>query len=271
VWGDDLEASARRRMAWLIGIVAAAAIGVGLWYWSGLRSTAGPPAAAAPAPPVPAANEEPAIANPLPAGGEGAALPALNDSDTVAHDSLAAVFGRAGLDEYLVPQNIVRHIVVTVDNLPRHKLAVDLRPVKPVAGQTLTSTQGEAVTLSEADYQRYAPLVKLFEHADVHALVATYQHLYPLFQQAYEDLGYPGKYFNDRAVEVIDHLLQTPEPASPPALTQPKVFWEYADADLEGRSSGQKLLLRMGPANERAVKAKLRELRAAIARTPPKS
>jgi len=269
VWGDDLEASARRKMAWLIGIVAAAVIAGALWYWSGLRTAPAPPAAAAPAPAAPAATA-PAIANPLPGTGEGAALPALNDSDTLAHDSLAGVFGREALERYLVPQNLVRHIVVTVDNLPRKKLAVDLRPIKPVAGTTRTDTQGDTLTLSSANYERYAPLVQTLAHADVHTLVGVYRHLYPLFQQSYEDLGYPGKYFNDRVVEVIDHLLQTPEPATPPAVTQPRVFYEYADADLEGRSSGQKLLLRMGPANERLVKAKLRELRAAIATAPPR-
>jgi hypothetical protein len=47
-------------------------------------------------------------------------------------------------------------------------------------------------------------------------------------------------------------------------LTQPKVFYEYADAELENRSAGQKLLMRMGAANERAIKAKLREFRAEI-------
>jgi hypothetical protein len=92
----------------------------------------------------------------------------------------------------------------------------------------------------------------------------VYERLYPLFQQSYEDLGYPGKYFNDRLVEAIDNLLQTPEVAGPIKLVQPKVFYEYADEDLEARSAGQKLLIRMGPANERAVKAKLREFRAEI-------
>ena len=98
----------------------------------------------------------------------------------------------------------------------------------------------------------------------VKALAVVYERLYPLFQHAYEDLGYPGKYFNDRLVEVIDHLLQTPEVAAPIPLLQPRVFWEYADPALENRSAGQKLLIRMGPQNARIIKAKLREFRAQI-------
>src|SRR6185436_17861366 len=83
----------------------------------------------------------------------------------------------------------------------------------------------------------------------------------PLFQQSYEDLGYPGQYFNDRLVEVIDHLLQTPDLRGPIVLKQGKVFYEYADPALEARSAGQKLLMRMGPQNEASIKAKLKELR----------
>jgi len=36
-----------------------------------------------------------------------------------------------------------------------------------------------------------------------------------LFQQSYEDLGYPGQYFNDRLVEVIDDMLKTPDVQGP--------------------------------------------------------
>ncbi|HUA89711.1 MAG TPA: DUF3014 domain-containing protein [Steroidobacteraceae bacterium] len=261
---EDVEASAKRKVAWLVGIVAAAALAAGGWYWYSHREPPAPPVAATPPPAAPPANAEPQIAHPISAGGEGAALPALNDSDQVVHDSLAGVVGREPVEQFLEPQNIIRRIVVTVDNLPRKKLAVDRRPVKPTAGQTATASQGDLVTLSPENYARYAPLMKVLEKTDMKALAVVYERLYPLFQQSYEDLGYPGKYFNDRLVEVIDHLLQTPEITTPIALTQPKVFYEFADPDLENRSAGQKLLLRMGPANERLIKDKLRAFRAEI-------
>ncbi|MCA8886134.1 MAG: DUF3014 domain-containing protein, partial [Hyphomonadaceae bacterium] len=65
---------------------------------------------------------------------------------------------------------------------------------------------------------RYGALVRWIESVDMERAVALYARLYPLFQQAYEELGYPGRYFNDRLVAVIDHLLQAPEPASPVAV-----------------------------------------------------
>jgi len=71
-------------------------------------------------------------------------------------------------------------------------------------------------------------------------------------------------YFNDRLVQVIDNLLATPDVKGPIRLVQPKVFYQYADASLENLSAGQKLLLRMGSANEATIKDKLRQLRADI-------
>jgi len=266
MWEEDLEDASRRKLMWLAGAVAAAAIAAGGWYWYAGRAH---PAAEAPpvhhAAPQPEANTAPEISHPIPGESAGsAALPALNDSDPVVTDSLVGVFGRAPVERFLVPQSIVRHIVVTVDNLPRRKVAVELRPVKPTAGQTAVSGHADTTTLSEANFDRYAPLAKVVQGTDVKALAVVYERLYPLFQQAYEDLGYPGKYFNDRLVEVIDHLLQTPEVPAPIPLQQPKVFWEYADPSLENRSAGQKLLIRMGPQNARIIKARLREFRAEI-------
>ena len=90
-----------------------------------------------------------------------------------------------------------------------------------------------------------------------------------LFQESYENLGYPDKYFNDRLVEVIDHLLATPTPNGPVKLIQPRVFYEYADPALEQLSAGQKVLIRMGNANAAQLKKKMREFRALIAKGPP--
>jgi len=265
MWDQDLEDASRRKFAWIVGAVVAAAVAAGGWYWySGRVHPATEPPPVRPAAPQPAASAEPEISHPISAEGAPTALPALNDSDPVVHDSLVGVFGRDTIERFLVPQNIVRHIVVTVDNLPRHKVNVELRPVKPTAGQAVTAGRGEVTTLGEANFERYAPLARVVQGTDVKSLAVVYERLYPLFQQAYEDLGYPGKYFNDRLVEVIDHLLQTPEVPAPIPVLQPKVFWEYADSSLENRSAGQKLLIRMGPQNARIIKAKLRDFRAEI-------
>ena len=70
-------------------------------------------------------------------------------------------------------------------------------------------------------------------------------------------------------IQVIDHLLAAPDVKDPVALAQPNVQFEYADARLESRSAGQKVLMRMGSANAAAVKAKLRSLRASLVQQKP--
>ncbi|RPJ48250.1 MAG: DUF3014 domain-containing protein, partial [Betaproteobacteria bacterium] len=79
------------------------------------------------------------------------------------------------------------------------------------------------------------------------------------------ELGYPKGHFNDRLVAVIDHLLEAPELKTPVALVRPKVLYLYADPELEARSAGQKMLMRMGAEHAGRVKTTLREIRAAIA------
>lgn len=114
---------------------------------------------------------------------------------------------------------------------------------------------------AQGNAARYAAYVKLVRAVDAAKLVSVYVGFYPLFQQAYEELGYPKAYFNDRLVEATDDLLAAPELAGPIKLAQPGVLFEFADPDLEARSAGQKIMIRMGRDNAVQVKAKLREIR----------
>jgi hypothetical protein len=257
---------------------AAAVLVVGggaLYYFKvlkgGAQTEAKPPVAQTPAKPEAAPEAE---HHPLPASpADSKPLPALNESDAQITDSLAGLFGKKSIDQMLVPEQVIRHIVVTVDNLPRTKVAESMRPMKATGGQTVTVANGDTVTLSADNYTRYAPVIKLVQNTNTQQLGALYLRYYPLFQQSYEDLGYPGQYFNDRVVQVIDHLLATPDLRGPIELRQGKVFYEYADPALESRSAGQKLLMRMGPDNAAAIKKKLRELKTFVttSQDPPES
>jgi hypothetical protein len=68
---------------------------------------------------------------------------------------------------------------------------------------------------------------------------------------------------------VIDHLLAAPEVPVQTKLVQPKVFYRFADPDLEKRSAGQKILMRIGNENAARLKAKLREVRSELTRSGP--
>ena len=218
----------------------------------------------------PAAPSEPPIRHPIePAAPPPEPLPTLAESDGAMREELAELFGQR-LEEFFNLQDIIHRVVATVDNLPRENPPVRLMPVKPVAGRLVTASKGENLTISPENAARYVLYVQLAQAVPTEPLVAVYVRFYPLFQQQYEELGYPGKYFNDRLVEVIDHLLATPEVQEPVRLTQPKVLYEFADPKLENLSAGQKILVRMGGENAAKVKAKLREIRSAVASKVPK-
>jgi hypothetical protein len=273
MWNTETDAdeSFRKKVIWGSAAIVVLGLAGAIYYYKYHGAVPAPPPPvepAHPAQPAPSAATEPAIHNPVPVPADTKPLPPLNDSDPPVRESLVGLLGAKSVSQFLVPEHIVRHVVVTVDNLPRKKVSVELRPVKPTPGGTVIATQGDITTLSAANYERYAALIKVVRATDATQLANVYFKLYPLFQQAYEDLGYPGQYFNDRLVEVIDDMLRAPEIQGPIQLIQPKVFYEYADPKLESLSSGQKLLVRMGPANEAVVKEKLRELRRAIVNRP---
>ena len=128
-------------------------------------------------------------------------------------------------------------------------------------GLFITEGSEDDKTISPKNAARYLAYVRIAELIDAQKLVEVYVRLYPLFQEAYEELGYPKKYFNDRLLVVLDHLLAAPDLNEPVKLVQPNVFYVYADPDLEARSAGQKILMRMGSKNEAKIKAKLREIK----------
>jgi len=141
--------------------------------------------------------------------------------------------------------------------------------VNRVRGPFAVTGEGGQLLIAPENAARYAPYVQLAGHIDTQQLVDVYVRFYPLFQEAYAELGMPNAYFNDRLVDVIDHLLDTPTVGEPIRLVQPKVFYEYADPKLEALSAGQKILLRMGSANAEQIKAKLREIRQALTSVSP--
>ena len=254
---------------WAAILVVVLAAGGGYFYYYRTHQSAAAPPPAEQVHLPPPAPPETGIQHPVPqaaSSAEAAApLPALNDSDQSFRDALVMVPGAAPIEKILVPQSLIRHIVATVDNLPRKKVALELRPIKSTSGQMVTAGDADQVTLSPQNEARYAPFVELVKSTDTKQLVALYFRFYPLFQQAFEDLGFPGQYFNDRVIQVIDNLLATPDVKGPIELTQPNVLFLYADPKLEALSAGQKTLLRMGPDDERVLKEKLRQLREALA------
>lgn len=276
----------------VIIVVLAAAAGAFLWW-----RRAHPMRPAAPVPSLTAP-----VAVPTPAAPPPAPPPAAPDirypiervpargpeesSDAYLKNLLAGLLGNKAVQSLLLTDDIAHRLVATVNNLATDEAASDLWPVRRTPGPFQVQGQGQGQgeagslgaggTISPVNARRYAAFVRLVDGVDAQRAAAAYIRAYPVLQHAYEELGFTGKYLNDRVVEVIDHLLATPDVTASPQVKRVQApgapaagpdLYVFADPGLEARSTGQKILLRVGPENEAKLKAKLTDLRQQIART----
>ncbi len=192
-------------------------------------------------------------------------LPQLAKSDSFVLDALSSVLGNESLMKLFHTDLIIRNIVVTVDNLPQQRVPLKSMPFNPPPGRFLTAGSEDHLTFSPKNASRYSGYVNLAVAVDPKQLVGLYVRLYPLFQQSYAELGYPNNSFNDRLNEALDDLLDTPDIKEPIKLVQPKFFYQYADAETEALSIGEKIMLRLGSKNMKIVKSKLGEIKQELA------
>lgn len=212
-------------------------------------------------PPVVPATPEPGTRKVLEAPSEVIELPQLESSDHFMSNALSNLLSNKTLMTIFINDQLIRNIVVTIDNLPRQQVSTKVMPIKKAPGKFITNESEGVVTISPNNSERYTPYMRFAEEVDPKKLVNLYVQLYPLFQKTYEELGYPDQYFNDRLMVVLDNLLSTPEISEPVQLVQPKFFYQYADPNLENRSVGQKIIMRIGNDHAAIVKAQLKEIK----------
>lgn len=246
----------------VLALAAAIAAGAGWWWFLQREVVVPPPPAVTQAAPAPAAAAS-APEQILSAAAENEQVPAAG---IVA--ALTELLGADAMRRFMETADFPRRAVATVDALGREHAPIAAWPVLPTPGR-FEAGPGNA--------DRYAPFVAFVGAVDAAKAVDLYRRMYPELQQAYRGLGFGDRRFNDRVLRVIDLLLATPEPATPPQLVltevkgpiapdRPWTRYEFADPALQQLAAGQKILLRMAPQQRQVVKGKLRELRAEILR-----
>ena len=273
-----MQKSGKAVWPWVLGIVVVG--GAGAWLfrdqWQGLADQVPVPAqptpAATAAPPPVAATETapsmPKIQHPLDTDAAAdPALPKMDDSDTAAWSALRGLFQSEDTLALVLRDHVIQRLVTHVDNLDKASAPPSALATRPLAGALQVEAGEGGEHIAAANAARYAPYVQAFTAVDPAAAAKAYVRFYPLIQQAYVESGHPQGYFNDRLVAVIDHLLDTPEPARPLAVQRDeRGRYRFVDPALQSRSVGQKLLLRMSAEQAQAVKQTLRQIRAAITR-----
>lgn len=267
----------RRIWIGLASVLALIAIGAYLWLRPAPQL---PPSPAPLAVSPPATPAEPAIKHPVSSPPNASPLPPFGRADDFVKERIIELIGAKAVRAFVRTEAFLRRLVATVDNLARSLAPPRMWPVRSTPGHFTVETANGGTVIGAKNAARYASFVALVESVDSERAVALYHLLYPLIQRTYEHLGYPGKYFNDRLVTVIDLLLGTPEPSGPLRVdlpqvegplkpTHPWLLYRFSDSDLEHLSSGQKILLRVGLTNEKRLKTKLAEIRKLIVSERP--
>ncbi|WP_257454510.1 DUF3014 domain-containing protein [Archangium lipolyticum] len=248
--------------ALVVGIVAVLMVGAGLaWYF--LRGEKQAPAPAAPAGPVAAA---PAPSADEDAGTPAVRLPPLSQSDARVRELVGPLSPQPDLQKWLSStEDLIRRFTSAIGNIaegesPRAALAF----LAPQGAFQVAERDGRTFIAPES-FARYDPVVRVVSSLDTQATARAYGVLRPLIDEAHKEISRPGQGFEQTLANAIQRLLDTPVPEGDiEVVDTPGVHYAYAAPELEQLGAAQKHLLRMGPANARAIQAKLRELRSAL-------
>lgn len=241
-------------------VIIAAALG---WWWLSREQVEAPETVGEVATPAPSPTPTPPLADRLSSRLAGTTL---STSDAVIRELAAGLSSHPKLAAWLVNEDLVRRFVGSVDNIaagisPRAHLEF----ARPKEGFKVSEQADGPPVIDPASYRRYDAAAEVFASLDTAGTVALYRELEPLIDDAYAEIGPPGKSFDDRLAAAFDQLLAVPvvdarQPVEPLVVT-----YAWADEELEALSGAQRHLLRMGPENVAKIQNKLGELRAALA------
>ena len=188
-------------------------------------------------------------------------LPTLTDSDPFVFETLQTLQNGMALVNALAEDQIVRKFVVFVENISRGEFPQTGLPYKGLGQEMpVSEIDDNLFVMDQVAHSRFDQVVSTFVETDTDSAVIIYQMLLPLFQQAYAEIGFRNVSFDETLRAAINNVLRTTNMEGPYQLVKPSVMYLYADSSVENLAEVHKQLLRIGPDNTSALKAKLREI-----------
>jgi hypothetical protein len=188
-------------------------------------------------------------------------LPLLDDSDQLLRDGVVSLTRNEGVNVWLAPNQLIRKFVAVVDNVAQGQVAKEpARSLAPQGPFLVKKIDDEIFEIDPASYNRYNQFTTIAISMDARRAAEFYHLLRPMLQDAYEELGYGNKPFDDVLFESIGRLLETPIIDGPIRVVQPVVMYKFEEDRLESLSPAQKQMIRMGPKNTRLLQAKISEV-----------
>jgi hypothetical protein len=274
LYEEPTKSGGQRKSVLWVGVVvlACVAIGLGFYYYFFHIRVAKPPAPV----PKPVVKEAPPLPPPQKVVREEekeekkippVVLPKLGQSDEGIREKARGLSLIPLPADWLKIDNIIRRITAAVDSIaegqsPRASLKF-LAPKKNFSVQQ----KGERYYINPQSYTRYNLMADVFDSLSVEGVVRVFKEFKPLFQEAYRELGYKDRDFQDTLIRAIKELLRAPVVKSDIPLEEKVISYSVAtmaDEKLEDLSDAQKHLLRMGPKNTAKIQGKLREIAQAL-------
>ncbi len=188
-------------------------------------------------------------------------LPRLDDSDQLIRDGIVSLTRHEGVNAWLSPNELIRKFVAFSDSVANGQLSKEpVRVLAPEGEFKVRKLSDTVYELDDTSYDRYNDFTQVVLSIDSRRAAEFYLLVGPMLVEAYSELGYPDKKFDDVVFQAIGRLLETPVITQPIRLVRPVVMYQFEDPRLESLSPIQKQMIRMGPKNTRALQIKLGEI-----------
>lgn len=230
------------------------------------RTAPAPVTAAAPAA-APAAPTD--AASPLGAEAPAIDLPPLDQSDEVVRGLVKELTSNPSVLAWLATNNLIRNFTVVVTNIAAGEPVTKQVPALRPHGGFQVDGRGEDYSISPRGYARYLPLATAASSVPPENLAKLYTTLKPRINDAYSELGQTNTTFDQTLERALVLLLKTPVPEGRIAVQPTRaVEYRFTDPALEKLTPAQKLLIRLGPENQRTVQMSLRNIALALGIPP---
>lgn len=184
-------------------------------------------------------------------------IPTLNNSDAYVLQRLAGMELGASLLRLMVSDEIIRKFVVFTHNVAEGDLPQLEYPLRRVQPEFMVrEIDDNLYEMDTASFRRYNTLVDTLVALEPAQALRIYDALRPLFQEAYQELGYRDP-FDQVLIEAIDRIMAARTVEGPFQLIKPSVMYIYAESQIEALTPVEKQLLRMGPENVAKLQARL--------------
>src|SRR5690554_5988323 len=102
--------------------------------------------------------------------------------------------------------NLIRDLVVFIDNIAAGTVSRDSAVIGAPDARFQIQEIDDQIFMDPRSYERYNDIVEWFVGLDNRAMVDTFKHFEPLFNEAYAEISRPGASFRERVQRAVNVL-----------------------------------------------------------------